>query len=141
MFVFLKTSQPLTVFQAIAKGFVIWQQPAGFSRSSINRTVYSEYGLRQGPGKYVAESIAEKPITKQKLRAKKCFKFHIRWTLHLSNRKITKDETDIYEIWNLGRVVQSVLDNTDSDAALEFNASEVSFKTTCLLIYQLFQLN
>lgn len=93
---------------AISKGFVIWQQPAGFSRSSINRTVYSEYGLRQGPGK-----------------AKKCFKFHIRWTLHLSNRKITKDETDIYEIWNLGRVVQGVLDNTDSDAASEFNASEI----------------
>jgi len=110
---------------AISKGFVIWQQPAGFSRSSINRTVYSEYGLRQGPGKYVAESTTEKSITKSKLRAKKCFKFHIRWTLHLSNRKITKDETDIYEIWNLGRVVQSVLDNTDSDAASEYNASEV----------------
>lgn len=113
---------------AIAKGFVIWQQPAGFSRSSINRTVYSEYGLRQGPGKYVAESTTEKSITKQKLRAKKCFKFHIRWTLHLSNRKITKDETDIYEIWNLGRVVQGVLDNTDSDAASEFNASEVKIE-------------
>ncbi|CAG5103800.1 Oidioi.mRNA.OKI2018_I69.chr1.g942.t1.cds [Oikopleura dioica] len=93
---------------AISKGFVIWQQPAGFSRASINRTVYSEYGERKGPGK-----------------AKKCFKFHVRWTFHLSDRKISRDETDIYEIWNLGRIVQGVIDKIDSEAASEFSGSDI----------------